>query len=59
MPYERPVNTTALSKEQKLSLMKEYISYYEREAALDRSVLNRKVPRGAFSELLDRRRATW
>lgn len=54
MPYERPVNTTGLSKEQKLSLLKEYIPHYEREAALDRSVLKRKVPRGAFARLLDR-----
>ena len=54
MPYERPVNTSALSKGQKLSLLKEYISHYEREAAIDRSVLNRKVPRGAFSGLLER-----
>jgi hypothetical protein len=54
MPYERPVNTSALSKEQKLSLLKEYISHYEREAARDRSVLNRKLPREAFSGLLER-----
>ena len=53
MPYQRPVNTNALSKEQKLSLLKEYICHYEREAALDQTVLNRKVPREAFSGLLD------
>lgn len=54
MPYERPVNATALSKEQKLSLLKDYVKHYEIEAALDRSVLNRKVRREEFDPLLDR-----
>jgi hypothetical protein len=54
MPYQRPVNTTALSREQKLTLLKEYLSHYELEAVRDRGVLNRKVPREAFAELLDR-----
>jgi hypothetical protein len=42
-----------LTKEQKLSLLTEYISHYEREAAMDQSVLSQKVRREAFGELLD------
>jgi hypothetical protein len=53
MSFERPVNQTALSKKQKLSLLRDYVSYYEVEASLDRSVLKQKVPREAFTELLD------
>lgn len=54
MPYQRPVNAKALSKDQKLSLLKDYIAHYEREGARDPNALNRKVPREVFSELLDR-----
>ena len=54
MAFTRPVNVNALSKEKKLALTREYVSHYEREAALDPTTLNRKVPREAFSELLDR-----
>lgn len=53
MPYQRPVNRKALSRDQKVSLLKEYTSHYEREVAHDPNALNRKVPREAFSELLD------
>lgn len=53
MAYKRPVNSVALSKQQKLSLLTDYVSYYESEVSRDRSVLNRKVPRGAFVGLLD------
>ncbi|HJQ27172.1 MAG TPA: hypothetical protein VKA60_25005 [Blastocatellia bacterium] len=34
--------------------MKDYVSHYEAEAAVDPSVLNRKVPREVFAPLLDR-----
>ncbi|MDX6577106.1 MAG: hypothetical protein QOE96_3059 [Blastocatellia bacterium] len=54
MAFTRPVNSNALSKEKKLALLKDYVSHYEHEAALDPTTLNRKVPREAFSELLDR-----
>ena len=54
MPYERPVNATALSKEQKLSLLRDYVRHYEIGAAHDRSVLNRKVRREEFAPLIDR-----
>jgi hypothetical protein len=54
MTFTRPVNSNALSKEKKLALLKDYVSHYEQEAALDSTTLNRKVPRETFSELLDR-----
>jgi hypothetical protein len=54
MTFTRPVNINTLSKEKKLALLKDYVSHYEREAAVDPTTLNRKVPREAFSELLDR-----
>lgn len=44
MPYHRPVNATVLSNQQKLARMKDYVAHYEIEAALDHSVLDRKVP---------------
>jgi hypothetical protein len=54
MPYERPVNLAPLSKAQKLTLLKELVTHYEVEAALDRGALNRKMPREAFAGLVDR-----
>lgn len=52
--FTRPANINALSKETKLTLPKDHVSHYEREAALEPTALNRKIPREAFSELLDR-----
>ena len=54
MAYERPTNPAALDKAQKLSLLKDYVAHYEAAAAADRSILNRKLPRNAFSELLNK-----
>lgn len=41
-------------QEEKPALLRDYVSHYEREAALDPTALNRKVQREAFSDLLDR-----
>ena len=54
MAYARPTNRLKLSRAQKLDLIKNYVEYYRRLIATDRSVLNQKVPRGAFADLLDR-----
>src|SRR5260370_19030643 len=54
MAYERPTNRSPLSKAGKLDLLKDYIQHYRDLAATDAKVLNRKVPRAAFSDLLDR-----
>jgi hypothetical protein len=53
MRFKRPTNSNKLTKEQKLSLLKEYVSHYEREAAADQNILKQGVPREAFSDLLN------
>jgi hypothetical protein len=54
MAYKRPTNRTPLPSAEKQSLLKDYMQHYCQLAASDRMVLNRKVPRGAFGDLLDR-----
>jgi hypothetical protein len=54
MAYERPTNRSPLSKTEKLDLLKDYTQYYRQLAATDATVLNRKIPREAFGDLLDR-----
>lgn len=54
MTYQRYKSEISLSKPDKVSLMSEYIDYYERlinEQGLD--VLNAKIPREVFAEILD------
>ena len=53
MKFKRPTNPTALSKDEKIALLRDYIAHCERLAANDLNALNQKVPRGAFSNLLD------
>jgi hypothetical protein len=53
MKFRRPTNPTALSKDQKISLLKDYVTHCQRIAAADPNALNQKVPRDAFSDLLD------
>lgn len=53
MAYKRPTNRTPLSSAEKLNLLKDYMQHYRQLAANDGTVLNRKVPRGAFGDLLD------
>lgn len=54
MPYKRPISGSPLSKTGKLDLLRGYIEHYRQLAADDPSVLNRKVPREAFGDLMDR-----
>ncbi len=54
MPVQRPTNGSPLSKGEKLALLEEYIRHYRQLASTDATVLNRKVPREAFGEFLDR-----
>jgi hypothetical protein len=54
MTYTRPTNKSPLSKAEKLDLLKDYIQHYRQLAATDANVLNRKVPREALRDLLDR-----
>lgn len=53
MRFKRPTNPNKLTKEQKLSLLKEYVSHYEREAAADQNILKQGIPREEFSDLLN------
>jgi len=53
MGYDRPKNPVRLTKAEKLALLKEYADFYKERAEADRSVLNRKVPRKAFAQLLE------
>jgi uncharacterized protein YbaR (Trm112 family) len=53
MPYVRPTNDTPLSKQDKLRLLSEYQAYYRDAVSADDTALNRKIPRGAFTDLLD------
>lgn len=55
MAYERPKNPLPpLSKQEKLNLLADYIQHYRQMIAEDKTVLNRKVPREDFADLLDR-----
>jgi len=54
MAYERPTNKSPLSRAEKLALLKDYVQHYRQLAATDATVLNRKIPREAFSDLLGR-----
>lgn len=52
--YQRPGNTRILSKAEKIALLRGYTAYYQEVAATDPGALNRKAPREAFANLLDR-----
>ena len=54
MAYQRQTNRSHLSKSEKLELLKDYVRHYRELAATDSAALNRKVPREAFADLLDR-----
>jgi hypothetical protein len=54
MAYQRPVNRSPLSKPEKIALLKQYIDHYQNLVSTDPSVLNRKVPRQVFSDLIER-----
>jgi hypothetical protein len=54
MPYVRPANNRPLSKQEKLRLLTEYAAHYRDAVLNDATALNRKIPREAFTDLLDR-----
>lgn len=53
MAYQRPTNRSPLSKSEKLELLRDYVQHYRELAAADSTVLNQKVRREAFADLLD------
>lgn len=54
MAYERPINRLKLSKQEKLDLLEDYIQHYRQLIATNKAVLNQKVPRQSFADVLDR-----
>lgn len=54
MAYRRPRNPRSLSKREKLELIREYVKHYGGLAEVDPASLNRKLPREAFAQLLDK-----
>jgi hypothetical protein len=52
MAYKRALSKSRLSKADKLDLLKQYFEHYRLLAATDRGVLNQKLPREAFNDLL-------
>jgi hypothetical protein len=54
MAYKRPTSRGKLSKAEKLDLLRNYNRYYRELYVADETVLNRKIPRGAFADLLNR-----
>jgi hypothetical protein len=53
MGYQRPKNGRSLSKAEKLALLAEYLEHCQGLVSLEPSALNLKVPREAFSDLLN------
>src|SRR4051794_11999463 len=53
MGYTRPQPLSKLPKVERHRLLHEYYEHYRHLAEQDSSLLNRKVPREAFSALLD------
>jgi len=53
MSYRRPVPISKLGKEQKVSMLGAYYEHYRQLAARDPYLLNRKIPREAFTDLVD------
>jgi hypothetical protein len=51
--YKRPKNEQKLSKPEKLDLLKDYVQHYRQLCPTDKAVLNRKVPRESFGDLMD------
>src|SRR5579863_8187021 len=52
--YERLRNSAPLSKSQRTDLLQDYYDHYRHIAANDPTLLNQKLPRDVFKELLDR-----
>lgn len=54
MAYKRLTNKSPLSKAEKLALLKDYNQHYRQLATVNTTVLNQKISREAFDDLLDR-----
>lgn len=53
MSYIRPVPLKKPSRPEKQALLREYFAHYAAAAEADPTVLNRKIPREAFADVLD------
>jgi hypothetical protein len=54
MPFQRPKASRALGKEERFGLLQSYYNHYREAARREPETLNRKIPRQAFDDLLDR-----
>jgi hypothetical protein len=54
MRYKRPTNESPLSPKDKPILLKQYFEHYRARAAKNPNVLNQKLPREAFKDVLDK-----
>jgi len=53
VPYQRKRPGLKLTKSEREELLREHWNFYRAQSKRDPSVLNRKLPRSAFSDLLD------
>jgi len=53
MAYVRPKSAYTLSRDEKRELLQEYFDYYHNASINNPGLLNSKIPRSAFNELLD------
>jgi hypothetical protein len=53
MPYQRKSRDSKLSKKEREALLQDYWTFYRERTKIDPSALNRKIPREAFTDLLD------
>ena len=53
MKYQRPINSAKLTKDARRILLGDYYKHYEQIAKSNPELLNSKLPREAFSNLLD------
>ena len=53
MAYNRPKNKIQLSPEEKRNLLEEYFEFYRKISKQNPQLLNSKIPRSEFDELLD------
>src|SRR5581483_10027767 len=54
MPFQHPRPSRIPSKEERAALLASYIDHYREAAKVDLESLNRKIPREAFDDVLDR-----
>jgi hypothetical protein len=54
MPFQRPQPSRVLSRDERAALLQNYLSRYREALRENPEALNRKIPREAFGDLLDR-----